>query len=385
MVISTYLDRIKLSAFRNYGQLGLSLDGRHVVLSGPNGSGKTNLIEAVSLLSPGRGLRRASAAQMIHKDGASEGFSVFAALINHEDTYEIGTGSVPSSPGEPISRARRVRINGTTAKSSDELLDLCRIIWLTPSMDGLFTGPASDRRRFLDRMVLAIDPGHGQRANAYERAMRQRNKLLEDSAGQLRDNRWLDGIEEQLASLGIAIHAARAELVQLLSSIIAKEEADQFPSAVLAIGGELEELAQSCEDATALESAYRRHLQDTRPRDQAARRTLVGAHRSDLFVTHAQKEMEAALCSTGEQKALLVGLILSHGLLTKSVSGHAPVMLFDEIAAHLDVDRRAALFERIDAIGGQAFMTGTDRNLFDAMGDKAQRFRVEAGAVSADD
>jgi len=186
MVISTYLDRIKLSAFRNYGQLGLSLDGRHVVLSGPNGSSKTNLIEAVSLLSPGRGLRRASSAQMIHKDGASEGFSVFAALINHEDTYEIGTGSVPSSPGEPISRARRVRINGTTAKSSDELLDLCRIIWLTPSMDGLFTGPASDRRRFLDRMVLAIDPGHGQRANAYERAMRQRNKLLEDSAGQLR-------------------------------------------------------------------------------------------------------------------------------------------------------------------------------------------------------
>ncbi|MEO1747670.1 MAG: DNA replication/repair protein RecF [Pseudomonadota bacterium] len=384
---TTYLDQIKLTAFRNYQQLNLSLDGRHVVLSGPNGSGKTNLIEAVSLLSPGRGLRRASAAQMIHKDASPEGFSVFARLVNHEDTFEIGTGAFPSSSGEQASRTRRVRINGTTAKSSDELLDLCRIIWLTPAMDGLFTGPAADRRRFLDRMVLAIDPAHGQRANAYERAMRQRNKLLEDSAGHLRHNRWLDGIEEQLASLGIAIQAARSELVQLLTAIIAKQEADQFPSAMLTIGGELEELAhmQGCEDAAAHETAYRRHLQDMRPRDQAARRTLVGVHRSDLFVTHAQKDMEASLCSTGEQKALLVGLILSHGLLTKSVSGHAPIMLFDEIAAHLDVDRRAALFERVDALGGQAFMTGTDRNLFDAMKDKAQRFRVEAGTVSVDD
>ncbi|MEO0542265.1 MAG: DNA replication/repair protein RecF [Pseudomonadota bacterium] len=387
MVKAAYLSRLRLTGFRNYQHLETAFDGRHVVLSGPNGSGKTNLIEAVSLLSPGRGMRRSSAAQMIHKGVSVDGFSVFAELTNQAESYEIGTGFAPVAPGETISRTRRVRINGTNAKSSDELLDLCRIIWLTPAMDGLFTGPAADRRRFLDRMVLAIDPAHGQRANAYERAMRQRNKLLEESPGQLRDNHWLDGIEDQVASLGIAIKAARSEMVQLLSAIITREDTDQFPSTGLSIWGELEELeqAQGCQDAVALEMAYRRHLQDTRPRDQAARRTLVGAHRSDLIVTHTQKDMEAALCSTGEQKALLVGLILSHGQLTKSVSGHSPIMLFDEIAAHLDVDRRAALFDRVDAIGGQAFMTGTDRNLFDALDDRAQRFRVEAGTVTPDD
>ncbi|MEO1700720.1 MAG: DNA replication/repair protein RecF [Pseudomonadota bacterium] len=387
MINAAYLTRMKLSAFRNYHHLDIVFDGRHVVLTGPNGSGKTNLIEAISLLSPGRGLRRARAPHMVQKNAREDGFSVFVELVNHDDTYEIGTGLLPTGQGEQQSRPRRVRINGTTAKSSDELLELCRIIWLTPAMDGLFTGPAADRRRFLDRMVLAIDPAHGQRANAHERAMRQRNKLLEDSAGHMRDNRWLDGIEDQLASLGVAIQAARAELVQLLSAIIEKDDTDQFPSALLAIDGELEELSRSagCDNAASLEDAYRQSLHDMRGRDQSARRTLVGAHRSDLFVTHAQKDMVASLCSTGEQKALLVGLILSHGLLTKSVSGHAPIMLFDEIAAHLDVDRRAALFERIDAIGGQAFMTGTDRNLFDAMDDTAQRFRVEAGVVGADD
>ncbi|MEN0000840.1 MAG: DNA replication/repair protein RecF [Pseudomonadota bacterium] len=386
MANATFFSRIKLQNFRNYPQLDLALDGRHVVLTGPNGAGKTNLIEAVSLFSPGRGLRRASAAQLAHKDAPDGSFTVFGALTNHEDDYEVGTGLMPATNGDPSARTRRVRINGTSTKRNEELLDICRILWLTPAMDGLFTGSGADRRRFLDRMVLAIDPAHGQRANAYERAMRQRNKLLDDSFGRLHDNVWLDGIEEQLASLGVAMRAARSELIDLLVGIIDKSGSDAFPHAQLAIEGEMESVAaeDGLTDAASVEEAYRRLLRDMRPRDQAARRTLVGVHRSDLVVRHRQKDMDAALCSTGEQKALLIGLVLSHGTLTKSVSGHAPIMLFDEIAAHLDADRRAALFEKVNAIGGQAFMTGTDRNLFDALGDKGQRFIVSAGHVDDD-
>ncbi|MEL6920871.1 MAG: DNA replication/repair protein RecF [Pseudomonadota bacterium] len=386
MAASAFFSRIKLSGYRNYRSLDLPLDRRHVVLTGPNGSGKTNLIEAVSLFSPGRGLRRAVSADLIYKHMTDDGFSVFAELNSGGDVFQVGTGLQPQANVDDGARTRRVRINGTFAKTSDELLDLCRIIWLTPAMDGLFTGSGSDRRRFLDRMVLAIDPGHGQRANAFERALRQRNRLIDDTRSGLHDNPWLDSIEAQLVSLGVAMHLARAELVALLSAIIEQEAEGEFPSAVLTLAGEMEALADACKsgEAAALEGAYAERLKAMRPKDQAARRTLIGPHRSDLMVRHRQKDMEASLCSTGEQKALLVGLVLSHCALTSSVSGHAPIMLFDEIAAHLDADRRAALFDKIDTIGGQAFMTGTDRNLFDALGDRGQRFRVDAGSVTDD-
>ncbi|MEM1376821.1 MAG: DNA replication/repair protein RecF [Pseudomonadota bacterium] len=381
--MSAYFTRLRLNGFRNYTSLDLRLDGRHAVLTGPNGSGKTNLIEAVSLFSPGRGLRRALTSDLSSKKVGDGAFSIFAELNAADDIFEIGTGVQPSLTASDGTQSRKVRINGTTAKSSDELLQLCRIVWLTPAMDGLFTGPASDRRRFLDRLVLAIDPEHGKRANAFERTLRQRNRLLEESSGSLHNNQWLDAIEAQLASLAIGMQAARSEMVGLLAGAAAQESDGEFPRSELGLTGEMEDLVSESagEGAAATEAAYLDMLKNMRFRDQAARRTLIGPHRSDVSVRHIQKDMPAGLCSTGEQKALLVGLILAHCALTKAVSRHAPIMLFDEIAAHLDSDRRAALFSRIDLIGGQAFMTGTDASLFDALEDRGQRFHVSAGEV----
>lgn len=380
MVPESYLSALKLTAFRNYASLSADFEPKHVVLTGPNGAGKTNLMEAVSFLSPGRGLRRAQLAD-VAKTGTEDGFAVHATLERDGESYSIGTGTAFGDAGQ-----RRLRINGTNAKSADELLDLCRIVWLTPSMDGLFTGPASDRRRFLDRMVLAIDPAHGRRAADYEKAMRQRNRLLEDPPNSQTDA-WLTATEAQVAALGSAIIAARQELAGLLATIIADRhrEGDPFPIATLAIRGELEEAARDGLSAGEIEERLIADYRDGRYRDRAAGRTLTGPHRAEFAIRHEQKNMPAALCSTGEQKALLVGLILAHAALTRTVSGMAPIMLLDEIAAHLDPARRAALFTRIDAVGGQAFMTGTDRALFAALEDRAQYFRVENGALSRED
>jgi DNA replication and repair protein RecF len=373
----SYLSALKLTAFRNYASLSADFEARHVVLTGPNGAGKTNLMEAVSFLSPGRGLRRAQLAD-VAKAGTQDGFAIHATLMRDGESYAIGTGTALGEAGQ-----RRLRINGTNAKSADELLDLCRIIWLTPSMDGLFTGPASDRRRFLDRMVLAIDPAHGRRAADYEKAMRQRNRLLEDPPNSQTDA-WLTATESQVAALGSAIIAARQELAGLLAAIIAErhEDGDPFPTASLAIEGELEESAREGAAAGEIEERLIADYRDGRYRDRAAGRTLTGPHRAEFAIRHGQKDMPAAQCSTGEQKALLVGLVLAHAALTRTVSGMAPIMLLDEIAAHLDPARRAALFDRIDAVGGQAFMTGTDRALFEALEKRAQYFRVENGALT---
>ena len=377
MTPESYLSALKLTAFRNYASLSADFEARHVVLTGPNGAGKTNLMEAVSFLSPGRGLRRAQLAD-VAKAGTQDGFAIHATLMRDGESYAIGTGTALGEAGQ-----RRLRINGTNAKSADELLDLCRIIWLTPSMDGLFTGPASDRRRFLDRMVLAIDPAHGRRAADYEKAMRQRNRLLEDPPNSQTDA-WLTATESQVAALGSAIIAARQELAGLLAAIIAErhEDGDPFPTASLAIEGELEESAREGAAAGEIEERLIADYRDGRYRDRAAGRTLTGPHRAEFAIRHGQKDMPAAQCSTGEQKALLVGLVLAHAALTRTVSGMAPIMLLDEIAAHLDPARRAALFDRIDAVGGQAFMTGTDRALFEALEKRAQYFRVENGALT---
>ena len=376
MTPGSRLAALKLSAFRNYASLSVEFEPKHVVLTGPNGAGKTNLMEAVSFLSPGRGLRRAQLADVV-KNGSDAGFAVHAVLVRGDESFDIGTGTTSGDTGQ-----RRVRINGTNAKSGDELLDLCRIVWLTPSMDGLFSGAASDRRRFLDRMVLAIDPMHGRRAADYEKAMRQRNRLLEEPRGQQTDA-WMDAAEAQLAALGSAIIAARQELAGLLTGIIGERhtEADPFPTALVLIEGKLEQDARDGAAAGDIEDRLIATLRAERPRDRAAGRTLTGPHRAEFAIRHREKDMEAALCSTGEQKALLIGLVLAHADLTRTISGIAPIMLLDEIAAHLDPARRAALFDQIDAVGGQAFMTGTDGHLFDALEERAQYFRVENGAL----
>jgi len=365
--------RLKLSDFRNYTELTLPLGPGHVVLTGENGSGKTNLIEAVSFLSPGRGLRRASYDDVARTSG-HDGFAIHASLdcMIYGDA-EIGTGTAGGGEG-----GRKVRINSNAA-SGDELLDYARILWVVPSMDGLFTGGASDRRRFLDRMVLAIDTGHGKRVLDYEKAMRSRNRLLSDGNS---DNQWLDAIESQMAELGIAIAAARSEAMRLIAAMIERLPAEgPFPKADCFLEGTLEQRI-GLEAALDLEEDFRRTMRDGRARDRAAGRSLEGPHRTDLIVQHRPKSMPAALCSTGEQKALLIGLILAHARLTGELSGMAPILLLDEIAAHLDTGRRAALFGILDDLGGQAFMTGTDRSLFEALEGDAQFFNVAGGELT---
>lgn len=368
-----FLSRLKLGDFRNYAGLSLDLDARHVVLTGENGAGKTNLMEAVSFLSPGRGLRRAAYAD-VARVGAETGFSVFAELDGMDGPVEIGTGTAGAEEGQ----TRRLRLNGTTAKTVDELLDHLRVLWLTPAMDGLFTGGSGDRRRFLDRLVLSLDPEHGHRATDYERAMRSRNKLLSEGRA---DPVWLTGLERQMAELGIAMALARQEMLGLLAGLVDRNhEGGVFPAADLALSGFLD--GEWHRPAFDLEEQYLEMMKNGRYRDAAAGRTLDGPHRSDLLIRHRAKNMEAARCSTGEQKALLVGLVLAHARLVGNMTGHAPILLLDEIAAHLDEGRRAALFDLVDDLGGQAFMTGTDQSMFSALGDRARYLTVANGTVS---
>jgi len=371
MTDKVHIRRLRLGNFRNYPEASVVFDGRHVVLVGDNGAGKTNLMEAISFLSPGRGMRRAAYAD-IASAGSGEGFTVFSALAGMAGPVEIGTGFDPGEAG-----ARRLRINGAPARSADDLLEHLRILWLTPAMDGLFTGPAADRRRFLDRLVLSVDPAHGSRALDYERAMRSRNRLLSDFRP---DPVWLDGLESQMAELGVAMTLARGELVAMLTALISRQgEAGGFPTADLALDGFA--IGNQGGAASGLEADFALALKSGRARDAAAGRTLEGPHRADLLVRHRAKHIAAELCSTGEQKALLIGLVLAHARLARDMTGHTPLLLLDEIAAHLDPGRRAALFDLVDSLGGQAFMTGTDAAMFATLGDRAQVFDVAAGTV----
>ncbi|WP_099865876.1 DNA replication/repair protein RecF [Pararhizobium haloflavum] len=368
------IKRLSLTDFRNYDTLSVAFDGRHVVLAGENGAGKTNLLEAISFLSPGRGLRRASYGEAVRK-GAPDGFTIFAEIEGLAGPARIGTTAGGAAEGGQ----RRVRINGGPVKANEELLDYLRVLWLTPAMDGLFTGPAGDRRRFLDRMVLAVDPEHARRTIDYERAMKGRNRLL--SEGRL-DPVWLDGLETQMAELGIAILAARRDFVGMLRSLAARtsDEEGPFPRAAVALAGFFDE--EELAPAVDLENRFMDLLGAERRRDQAAGRTLTGPHRQDLIVLHEAKAMPAASSSTGEQKALLTGLILAHARLVREMTGAAPILLLDEIAAHLDAGRRAALFDLIDTLGGQAFMTGTDAAMFSALEGRAQFFSVTGGSIA---
>ncbi len=362
--------------FRNYATFALPLRSRFVVFHGDNGAGKTNLLEALSLLSPGRGLRRANYGE-IARGGGSGGFSVRARLRPPEGG-ELQDLLTLVRPDEENGAARVLRVEGAQARSIDDLLDHLRVVWLTPAMDGLFTGPASERRRFLDRMVLTVDPGHGRRALDFEKAMRGRNRLLSEDR---MDDSWLSGIEAQMAELGLAIALARADLVDRLRGSIESVSASPFPRADLRLHSGYEDLDLSGAAAVDMEDRIAARLRARRGLDRAAGRTLEGPHRGDLDVFHREKAMPAALSSTGEQKALLIGLVLAHARLVEAASGMAPVLLLDEIAAHLDPGRRAALFDLLDEIGVQAFLTGTDADLFTALKDRAQMVGIRNGAI----
>jgi DNA replication and repair protein RecF len=368
---SHYFSRLRLTNFRNYVSAALDPSDAHVVLTGPNGSGKTNLLEAISLLSPGRGLRRANfdALPLLSGDGD---WAVAASVETEYGTVDIGTGQQAGSQS-----GRRVRINGAAAKSVDQLGEYLRLLWLTPAQDGLFTGPASDRRRFFDRLVLALIPGHGAEVSAYEKAMRQRNKLLDQSA----DPAWLSAIEAQMAAHAAAMHFARIDSLAHLNQFLQSGRTEAFPTALLDLAAEDEIIPATT--STELEEYYLKIWRDKRGIDRAAGRTTMGPHRVDLLVTNQDKQVPAAICSTGEQKALLVGLVLAHARLVKQMTAITPILLLDEIAAHLDASRRAALFELINALGTQAFMTGTDQLLFEALGADAQFFHCEEALISS--
>lgn len=368
---SVALNRLTLTDFRNYERLDLAFSQPLVAFVGDNGMGKTNILEAISFLTAGRGLRRAPFSEIARQSGSGN-WAVSAILTSDGLETRIGTGFSAGEPG------RRVRIDGEDVKSSERLLDYMRILWLVPAMDGLFTGPAGDRRRFLDRLTLALDPHHGRRVSDFEKALRQRNRLLEHGGS----GSYLNAIEHQVAELGTAVSIARHETVSLLNENLKLQAASglPFPTASVSLEGAFEAATVGlC--AADREDHYRELLHEGRARDRAARRTLMGPHLSDLEVKHVAKSMPASQSSTGEQKALLVGLILAHAELTTSVSGMKPVMLLDEIAAHLDPNRRAALFSKLASLGLQAFMTGTDEILFRDMPETSEIFKLAGGEV----
>ena len=442
---SLWVERLTLTNFRNYAGVTLEAGPEPQVIAGSNGSGKTNLLEALSLLSPGQGLRRAAFSD-IPRAGGDGGFAVAAHVHTLNGAADIGTGLRPAAnassasdiapdfaaghlsgggagaregydgnePSErppltqgdlpPARRAlspfaregaterggtserstgRIVRIDGVAQSGSGVLADYLEIVWVTPAMDGLFTGPASERRRFLDRLILCFDPAYRTIAGRFERAMTARNRLLADG---VRDNAQLAGFELQMAETGVAVAAARLEAVSAMSAIIrtrkARDAASAFPWCTFALEGSLEaDLAAL--PAVEAEDRYAAVLRTTRERDRGAGRTLDGPHRSDLAVEHGPKQIAARLCSTGEQKALLLGLVLAHAeLLTERQEGAAPILLLDEITAHLDAHRRAALFDEILRLKAQAWMTGTDKAAFDAMSGRAQFWAVEEGQVT---
>jgi DNA replication and repair protein RecF len=365
--------RLQLSEFRNYTALDIATDAQLITLSGDNGAGKTNLLEAISLFCAGRGLRRADLSDMAYKNGTYS-WAVSAQICGNLGEAQLGTGILGAD------QPRKCRIDRAPVSSASAFADHVRVIWLTPAQDGLFTGSAGDRRRFLDRLVLAVDPSHGSRVNALERALRSRNKLLEDNQF---DAGWASSIEREIAEIGVCVAAARSETVARLRALIARQSnnTSPFPYADMSLSGELETRIAE-QPASSVEDWFRDELARTRMRDRAAGRTLTGPQMSDLCVMHGSKSAPAGQCSTGEQKALLIGLILAHSQLVNEMTGITPIMLLDEIAAHLDPKRRAALYELLRDLGGQVFMTGTDASLFETLHTDSLKLHVSAGAVN---
>jgi DNA replication and repair protein RecF len=369
------ISRLTLTGYRNYHSLRVEPPRGLICLTGPNGAGKTNLLEAISLLVPGRGLRGAEF-QAIARQGGSGSWAVSAEALTPIQETQIGTAWEPAEEKPQASRA--VMIDGLLQKSSGTLAGLLRIVWLTPAMDRLFAGSPGERRRFLDRMVAVFDPEHSSRLAAYEKLMRERNALLEGGSF---DTAWLGAIEGQMAEVAVAIAHARIDATEVLGRHLRESDASPFPWGMLAIKGDTEALVAS-RPAVQAEDDLRQQFVRGRGTDKAAGRTLHGPHRSDLAVTHGPKNMEAELCSTGEQKALLIGLVLAQAKALKSVSGAAPILLLDEVAAHLDKARRIGLFGLLEELQCQAWMTGTEAQLFDGAGASAVVYQVENNSLN---
>ncbi len=368
--------RLTLTDFRNYAGLRLSTGANLIALTGANGAGKTNILEAVSLLAPGRGLR-GTPFDELPRQGGPASWAIATEMETPAGPVSIGTGwSGQSEAGD--GGGRLVVIDGEVQKGSGALGHYMRVLWLTPAQDRLFAGPASERRRFLDRLVAAFDPEHGARIIVFEKVMRERNLLLEE---QRPDPAWLSSLEAHMAEAAVAISAARLVGLEALQTHISEgREASSFPWADVSVEGEIESLV-AAKPAVQVEDEYRKILRDSRGLDRAAGRTLRGPHRSDLDVAHGAKRMPAGQCSTGEQKALLIGLVLAQARAVKALAGVPPILLLDEVAAHLDRARRASLLEALAALGAQSWMTGTDAQLFEAIGGHGVIFHVEDGQV----
>jgi DNA replication and repair protein RecF len=373
--------RLMLTDFRGYAAARLAVDERPVVLTGPNGAGKTNLLEAISFLAPGRGIRRARLAEIDRRvppakpgETAPGAWTVAATVATPRGPVQIGTGrDAASESGE----RRLVRVDGTPAKSQAALAEHVNLVWLTPQMDRLFTEGSAPRRRFLDRLVYGFDPEHAARVGAYEQAMRERARLLRDGPG---DPVWLAALEQRMAEQGVAVAAARRDVTARLDAVC-RQARGPFPGAELTLTGEVEDWLGTM-PALAAEQELRRRLAAARRVDGDSGTTTVGPHRGDLAVRHAGTGMAAAQCSTGEQKALLIAVLLAQARLQAELRGMAPVMLLDEVTAHLDAKRRAALFQEIAGLGLQAWFAGTEPGLFAELEDFAQFFCVADGTIA---
>jgi DNA replication and repair protein RecF len=369
------IHRLSLTHFRNYRAASLQTQASMVVLVGPNGAGKTNCLEAISFLSPGRGLRRATLEDVAANEGDGS-WAVSAEIEGALGLATLGTGIEP--PREGIGTTRRCRIDREPVASAAAFGDHLRMVWLTPAMDGLFLGAASERRRFFDRLVLAIDSEHSSRVAALDRSLRSRNRLLEVRNY---DDHWCDAIERETAELAVAVAAMRGQTAAKLSAMLhTRGQASAFPSAGIALDGWMEN-ALLAEPATSVEDRYRQILRDNRQRDAIAGRTLDGPHLTDLRVTYAPKNMPARDASTGEQKALLIGLVLAHASLVAEMTGIVPLLLLDEVVAHLDPNRRKALFGELSRLGAQVFLTGADPAGFGEIGTSGDIFAVENGRI----
>ena len=370
------IHRLTLTHFRNYRAASLETRGDVVVLSGPNGAGKTNCIEAISFLSPGRGLRRANLEDVADNQGDGS-WAVSAEVEGALGLATLGTGIDAPLPDASVSR--RCRIDREPVASATAFGDHLRMVWLTPAMDGLFLGPASERRRFFDRLVLAIDSEHSARVSALDRSLRSRNRLLEVRNY---DDHWCDAIERETSELAVAVAAMRGQTAARLAAMLrARGETSVFPSAEIALDGWMENALMS-ESATSVEDRYRDILRNNRARDAIAGRTLDGPHLTDLQVAYAPKSMPARDASTGEQKALLIGLVLAHAGLVADMTGITPLLLLDEVVAHLDPRRRAALFDELSKLGAQVWMTGADPAAFADVGSSGEVFNVESGQIT---
>ena len=375
MTESAQIRRLTLSNFRSYRAASLDVASALVVLTGENGAGKTNLIEAISLLAPGRGLRRATLEEIAFAEGDGS-WAASAEIEGMLGLATLGTGIEPPGPDDGA-RVRLCRIDREPVGSAAAFADHLRVVWLIPAMDQLFNGPASERRRFLDRLVLAVDAGHSGRVNALERSLRSRNRLLEEPRP---DSHWLDAVEHETAELAVAVAALRAETVRRLQGTLAARKDEAFPSAEIALDGWMERLLPD-HPAAEIEDRYRGVLKENRARDAAAGRTLDGPHLTDLAVIFPRKDIPAADASTGEQKALLIGLVLAHAALVTDMIGSAPVLLLDEVVAHLDPSRRRALYDALGALGAQVWMTGADPAAFADVAPRATLLAITPGRV----